>query len=577
MKDSITWDGEVDVPGLRLYVAEAFDWTSKIGAIKFVRGLAPALLIHKLRLRGDRRDSGYGDLILTAMNEMELVRAIAGKRTHITSDGIPELRVIYHPMDIVGIDLDEEPDDSGDYGRDGLAPVLDDDQIEAYQSDAEISRPGPDSPKKRGPSVYDPTEPDKAWIPETIAKVGIPLKVEDYEESLRNPRKLLTAKALAKKAQKKKGGMPKGAMDKFVSVSKPGKERAPSKSTRASSQDLSPSETTAILENTDRNVQWLVDYEPGSGKSPPRGSARSSTENLPIPASKPKPKGKSRAALKEKPTPNANPWTLSQTRPSSSQPTPRTTKPNSQPQKQTQVFDLSSSSPPQPISTPLKHRYSPSPSRDRCMQTPSRKDKDPDTPSLRKKRTPESDSHRVSSDLPPVTRRLDFTPQRERSESPDDEFPTLSQTLGPASQTSQSSSKPTGEAESERERSESPENEFPTLQQMMAPASQFSFSNPPSNPTSSSSPQVITLDSSPPVSRTMAPPQKTEQSKLEKKAEGKEGKKYIMLRDSLPGGWKMVDETDEVGGVREGARGKGRGKEKKWRMSEVQVLDLTGD
>jgi hypothetical protein len=50
-----------------------------------------------------------------------------------------------------------------------------------------------------------------------------------------------------------------------------------------------------------------------------------------------------------------------------------------------------------------------------------------------------------------------------------------------------------------------------------------------------------------------------------------------MLRDSLPGGWKMVDETDEVGGVREGARGKGRGKEKKWRMSEVQVLDLTGD
>jgi holliday junction resolvase YEN1 len=212
LKEGIEWEGEVDVPGLRLYVAEAFDWTSKIGAIKFIRGLAPALLVHKLRIRGDRRDSGYGDVILTAMNEMQLVRTICGKRTHISSDGIPEMRVIYQPMDIVGINLDEEPDDSGDYGRDGLAPVNEDEQIEAYQSDEEAARARSVSPQKRPPSVYDPTQPDKAWIPETIAKVGIPLKVEDYEESLRNPRKFIKAKAAAKRAEKK-GGMPKGAMD----------------------------------------------------------------------------------------------------------------------------------------------------------------------------------------------------------------------------------------------------------------------------------------------------------------------------------------------------------------------------
>ncbi|TVY54088.1 Flap endonuclease GEN-like protein, partial [Lachnellula suecica] len=239
LKENIVWDGEVDVPGLRLYVAEAFEWTSKVGAIKFIRGLAPALLVHNLRLRGNRRDSGYGDLILTAMNEMELVRAICGKRTHMTSDGIPELRVIYCPMDIVGIDLDGEPDDSGDYGRDGLAPVLDDDQIEAYQSDA---APTSSSPQKRGPSIWDPTQPDKAWILKTIAKVGIPLKVEDYEESLRNPRKLIKAKAVAKRAEKK-GGMPRGAMDKFVTVFKPHKHTpptAPSKSLTTSSQTLPP-------------------------------------------------------------------------------------------------------------------------------------------------------------------------------------------------------------------------------------------------------------------------------------------------------------------------------------------------
>ncbi len=135
LKDDIQWDGVVDIQGLRLFVAEAFDWTHKIGAKKFIRGIAPVLLVHKLRIRGDRRDSGYGDIILTAMNEMELVRAICGKRNHFSTDGIPELRVAYLPLDIVGLDLDAEEDDSGDYGRDGLAPVNDDDEIEAYASD----------------------------------------------------------------------------------------------------------------------------------------------------------------------------------------------------------------------------------------------------------------------------------------------------------------------------------------------------------------------------------------------------------------------------------------------------------
>jgi len=63
-------------------------------------------------------------------------------------------------------------------------------------------------PTKRAASTYDPTQPDKLWILETIAKVGIPLKVEDYEESLRNPKKFLKAKAAAKKAATK-GGCPR--------------------------------------------------------------------------------------------------------------------------------------------------------------------------------------------------------------------------------------------------------------------------------------------------------------------------------------------------------------------------------
>jgi hypothetical protein len=153
--------------------------------------------------------------------------------------------------------------------------------------------------------------------------------------------------------------------------------------------------------------------------------------------------------------------------------------------------------------------------------------------------------------------------------------------LGPASQPSQTP-KPNSSSTRRKEREDTPEIDLPSLRQIMAPASQFNFSNTTLNLTSSNpTSQVINLDSSPPVARTMAPPPRTKQGTLDSlpktKAKGKEGKKYIMLRDSLPGGWKMVDEDEEGGGVREEGRGKGKGKGKKWRMSEVQVLDLTGD
>lgn len=219
LKEEIEWDGDIDIPGLRAFVAQAFEWTHKPGAYKFIRGLAPALLVHKLRVRGNRRESGYGDILLTMMNEMALVRSICGKRTHMSTDGTPELRVVYHPNDIVALDLDVEEDSEEDYDRDGLAPANDDDQIEAYAADEKST-----SPSKRAPSAYDPTEPERIWIPHAIARAGIPLKVEDYEESLRNPKIKAALKKVAvpKKATapKTRGEMPKGALDKFVKVTK---------------------------------------------------------------------------------------------------------------------------------------------------------------------------------------------------------------------------------------------------------------------------------------------------------------------------------------------------------------------
>ncbi len=53
-------------------------------------------------------------------------------------------------------------------------------------------------------------------------------------------------------------------------------------------------------------------------------------------------------------------------------------------------------------------------------------------------------------------------------------------------------------------------------------------------------------------------------------------KKVFMLRQSLPGGWKEVDE-DEVEKEEERMRRRGRKREDwgRWRESQVEVLDLT--
>jgi hypothetical protein len=60
----------------------------------------------------------------------------------------------------------------------------------------------------------------------------------------------------------------------------------------------------------------------------------------------------------------------------------------------------------------------------------------------------------------------------------------------------------------------------------------------------------------------------------------KEKKKYIMLRESLPGGWKEVDENEDkdVGVERkEKEKEQGRAKPRAWRYSQVEFVDLSAE
>jgi Holliday junction resolvase YEN1 len=582
LKEDIVWDGEVDIPGLRVFVAETFEWVNKMGANKFIRGLAPALLVHKLRVRGDRRDSGFGDLILTAMNEMELVRAICGRRTHFTTDGTPELRVIYHPNDIVGLDLYAEDDDSEDYGRDGLAPVNDDDEIEAYASDPPPATLRSSSPSKRSASKYDPTEPEKLWVLETIAKVGIPLKVEDYEASLRDPKKFLAARAAAKRAAAK-GGIKQGAMDKFVKVSK--SNTGGSKSNLSKSTDrplngtgqlpLSPSRWTTAREKTVSSQLAPVSTTSTTDKTSrlTRSSTRTDAQNVVITPKIAKTKAR-RKPVTEKPDPTTNPWTLAQSSPNSrgNMATARTQSQSNKSSSPTTArhydcIDLTSSTNVSPCDrrlappdTPRKHTHSTSDEYNTSLITPP-KDGTFGSPSPRKKRSTKSPSKTTSPQLPrggtlpltpePVSRRIDFQSAVSRARSSSPTHPSLEDIFLPARSDSKDCLE---DAPSTKTRSATSQRQ-------------------PSIPVDRTELEIMTITSSPPTIRSPAP------TSLHRHARASLGedpkpqpekaatrKKYFVLRESLPGSWKEVDES-MAGGTRSRA----------WRQSQVEILDMTED
>jgi Holliday junction resolvase YEN1 len=228
LRDSLKWDDELNYAELRTFTGDAFDWTKLGGAKKFIRNLAPAMLVRELRMQGQRKDTSDSDeLDYVKQREDKLINAIHGKRNHASTDLVTELRVSFTPHTLVPIDLDaEEPDDevpvdSGDEGQD-------DGNGEAGEAPASPS-------KKRAPSTYDPTIMEKLWVFETYVKVGVPLKMQDWEESLRDVRKYVALKHPSKEAAAKigksrrgttkttKSAMPQGALDRFTRVSKPGK------------------------------------------------------------------------------------------------------------------------------------------------------------------------------------------------------------------------------------------------------------------------------------------------------------------------------------------------------------------
>lgn len=209
LRGTLRWDQDIDFPALRSFTGDAFDWRCLGGAKKFIRNLAPAMLVRRLRLIAETAEDLEPDQ--QAGLEAKLVAKVHGKRNHSSTDGELELRISFTPSDLVPIDLDieDEEDDfllagedrDGSDQEDGIPTVPSETPTEA--SDAEEA---PASPSKRArqPKPYDPNAAEKLWILKDFLQLGCPLLVEDYEAQLRVPRE--TAKSKRKGAANTESG-----------------------------------------------------------------------------------------------------------------------------------------------------------------------------------------------------------------------------------------------------------------------------------------------------------------------------------------------------------------------------------
>lgn len=202
LRETLKWDQEIDYPALRLFTGDAFDWRCVGGAKKFIKNLAPAILVRNLRLVAESEDEL--EVEAQAQAEAALVTKVHGKRNHATTDGELELRISFTPSNLVPIDLsieDEEDDflpagqdENDSEPEDGFATLPSETPTEASEAEEAPTSP---TKKVRQARPYDPNAAEKLWILKDFLQLGCPLLVEDYEASLRNPKETVKSKRKA--------------------------------------------------------------------------------------------------------------------------------------------------------------------------------------------------------------------------------------------------------------------------------------------------------------------------------------------------------------------------------------------
>ncbi|ELR02032.1 hypothetical protein VC83_08653 [Pseudogymnoascus destructans] len=549
LRSRLQWDREIDSKRLRIFVEECFEWTGKLSGKRLIRLLALPMLIYKLRERPKSVDSGHGNLVLIEAQEREIVQEITGERQHFSTDGILELRLTFEPFGIVGLDIEAEIDDESNPDQQDEYLAVDEENLEVYQSDNEpTGKSRSMSPMKNRLAVYDPTKPSKTWVSRSIARVGVPLKVEDYEESLML--KQSRANAPKRKAAPKatKHGMKQGALDRYFVTSKP-------VATGAALSSESPNK------KSDHQPQLPPVYLAPSLDKPPLQPKGTTKEPLrPRREYRKAPSGDRYCQVSPKPS---NPWAATQFR--SSQPVSANVSKSGISQSNKGGSSQASSS----LASQMISSYDISSSRNLFPKKHSRNGSPPlyvssisdaeiptgsvPLPSVKKRTAVTGDqgysgtSRTTQSDAPTsslqISRKLDidlgdqYLPTLSDEEY--DALPPLDYLLSPLQTNTFSTEDNKGTQNAIDLMSSSPLSHYTTTKQAESP---LAMGKP------SSHADVLSFaDSKVPQKRFLAP------------------------RESLPGAWKKYTEKEV-----EDMERKGRGRQK-WRVSQVEALDLTQD
>ncbi|KAI0190335.1 hypothetical protein F4808DRAFT_444631 [Astrocystis sublimbata] len=596
-----SWDRQIDIQGLREFAQETFDWSYRIGAIKFIRVLAPCLLVRKL-IQG-KEDTN------AAENETSmLVKSISSRREHFSTDATPELRLSFIPTNIVGYDFQNEPDEVIDFSRDGLALNSDDEIEELADEVGEEGTTAKSGPKK----PFNPTEANLAWIPEVIARTGIPSVVEEWEEAQR-AKAAARAKPKTSRQKGKAGVTTTSSLDKFLKVTK---------NTMAPATALQKSTSPAS------RLGLVPDSPSSSYTNPPMFSSSQRLSQIPPSTSRstsklPATKSSSRSKRTHAPggapkvaDASTNPWTIASSQGSPSRVTKHQTIRPQSPAKASEPILISSSPPASPLAS---LRPPVSRARDRDRESEEDHDIYPFAPHPRSRRKrPSVSSPRPTIDeagnlgrgivgeenpLPASIER----PQRKlaRTESlPVDSSPrrptSTRQTRGLArAQTVVIETLPLDSEDSE----DDDDFDLPPLSSLISrlPKGKNTTDHPPSLPPLNSSPYSSSFSQAgilKPVPNPTSKPSvdsstqegKTQTTLKQSLSGGSSGgvkmTKLYMPRKSLPGFFKEVDvSVDEADALKEeyaaaatsgGSKGSGR-RVGVWRRSDISCIDLTGE
>ncbi|KFH48334.1 Flap endonuclease GEN-like protein [Hapsidospora chrysogenum ATCC 11550] len=200
VKEKLAQRQQLHLEALREFSRETFGWDYRIGAIKFIRVLGPALLVRNMLCEQDGE---------------EAIHHIVKRRKHSSADGEPKLRLEFVPAEVVPIDLSQEAEEIIPSSREGLA-LNDDEEFEVAADEVEgaaVSQTG---------KVFDVTSIDTAWVLEDVVKQAAPRAFSEWEaaEQAKLARKSLKKQKGTGTKAAKASGMQRGALDKFVRTTK---------------------------------------------------------------------------------------------------------------------------------------------------------------------------------------------------------------------------------------------------------------------------------------------------------------------------------------------------------------------